>query len=49
MLEKIEARRRRGLQKIRWLDGLTNLMDMNLSKLYEIVEDRDLTESVFSV
>ena len=41
MLGKIEGRRRRGWQRIRWLDGTTNLMDMTLSKLQEMVKDRE--------
>ena len=40
MLRKIEGKRRRGWQKIRWLDSITNSTDMNLSKLHERVEDR---------
>ena len=41
MLEKIEGRRRRGQQRMSWLEGITDAMDMNLGKLWDMVRDRE--------
>ena len=49
MLGKIEDRRRRGQQRMRWLDGITDVTDMNLSKLRELVKDRYAWRAVVHV
>ena len=47
MLRKIKGRRRRGQKSVRWLNAITNSMDMNLSRLWEVVKDRETWDSAF--
>ena len=49
MLEKIEGRRRRGGQRMRWLDGITNVMDMNVRNLWDLVKEREASVQFSSV